>query len=234
MACQQIPEPQFDLNKWFQEYFPEPILYLPESPLIGYYSGMNPDTFVGDQKINYENEMKRYENECETAKQQHKNNLRVWKIKHHKYIEMDNEITIKKDRNGKRIAHFEYINPIQDGWRNPNLGDGWGNRGEREVTWEESTTKYISSGDWDKYDFSDNERLLAWRIECNTVKPKQVDNDTVHPNEAHERLRYGDSWTEEEEYDLLKSFSEFLNQRAAIHGRTPNAIKKRIQKTSFM
>ena len=217
MVCPKIPEAQFDLHSWFHEHFPEPILHLPEKPDEWRLKAMKATgQSIENEWSNYEKEIKQVQHDFNVLEYK-------WKLVKHKYLEMKNGIKIEVEH-GKRVAKFIYLNPLEDGWKSLVTSEVQNNGSYKMMymNWEESTIKYISSGDWDKHDFSDNERLLAWRIECNTMKPKE-----------EQVQRHGDIWKEEEEYDLMKSFSEYLNNRSEIHERSPSAIKIRIQKILF-
>ena len=86
----------------------------------------------------------------------------------------------------------------------------------------QSTTKYISSGEWDESFFSENERIIAWRIECNKNSTQKINP-----------VNHGTSWQDREEYDLVSNFDKFLENRAEVHKRTPKAIKYMLKKLYF-
>ena len=78
----------------------------------------------------------------------------------------------------------------------------------------ESTTKFISCGIWDKPDFTENERLLAWRIEC-------MYNFNEPPIKTITSI----------DSDVNKAFIDFVNYCAIQKDTTTNNIKNIIHKT---
>jgi hypothetical protein len=77
------------------------------------------------------------------------NNLNIWKSNEEKYLKTkyQNNFEIIDIGNGKRTLKFR---PVTENGR-------W------------SYEDYISRGEWDNPNFSENERILAWRIECNRL-----------------------------------------------------------------
>ena len=71
--------------------------------------------------------------------------LNLWKSNEEKY---QNNYEIIDIGHGKRSIRFQTPCPVQENGK-------W--------LYED----FISRGDWDHPNFSENERILAWRIECN-------------------------------------------------------------------
>ena len=204
-----IPEPKFNINEWFKESFPKPELYVPEPPNI---ESQNELHF----KM-YQNELEKYKTIVERQTDMFNMLIQKWQINYHKYIEMDTKCEIQKSKkNGRRIIFFKYLNPVDDGWKSKVDSKHYGSL--IYSCWSESTTPYISCGLWDNYEFSENERILAWRIECNQ---KIISNTAIN---------HGNNWKEQEEYELMTDFTSFLDIQANNHNRTPNTIKKMLQK----
>ena len=210
----KVPEPKFNINEWFKESFPKPELYVPEPPNIESQNELHIKM--------YQQQLKQYKIIVERQTDMFNMLIQKWQINYHKYIEMDTKYEIQKSKqNGRRIIFFKYLNPVDDGWKskvylNENDSKHYG----RSIysCWSESTTPYISCGLWDNYEFSENERILAWRIECNK---KTIPKTPIN---------HGNNWKEQEEYELMTNFTSFLDIQANNHSRTPNAIKKMLQK----
>ena len=213
MPYPEVPEPIFDLEGWFNEVFPKPELFLPEFD-YDFYGGkefVNIHGVQGHHKKYYEQNMERHNEHCNDCRKGYKNQLREWKMLHHKYIETDYFYTfqIKVDNKGIRFVHFEGIDPDQDNWKNLYTR---GHRKDPPRTWRELTTKYISCGEWDNPTFTENERLLAWRIECSSTKPKP----------KQEKV--------DDELDISESFNEYLQTQAKLLDKKPYEIKLMIAK----
>ena len=76
--------------------------------------------------------------------------FKVWKLNEEKYLKSvyQKSFEIIDIGNGKRSLKYSPVSET-DIW---SYGD------------------YISRGEWDHPNFSENERILAWRIECNRIK----------------------------------------------------------------
>ena len=132
------------------------------------------------------------------------NDIKHWKRNEEKYINSTygNEYEIKISNTGKRCIKFIHLDtPDENNQRRFSYGD------------------FISCGEWDDPNFTENERQLAWRIECN--KENKISKDIS---------QIGTKWQDQEEYELMKAFNLFLETQAEIHRRTPNGIKKMLNK----
>ena len=191
-----IPPPKFDLKGWFKDVFTEPILKF--SSVERNWIGIDTNLLVGYNLDQYKSDVERDDENAKGMKIAHN----AWKLLRYKYLEMENDMEIKTCSNGTRSVNLK-----------PSCGEEGYLRNKYE-NWSESFNMHISSGEWDMPDFSNQERLLAWRIECKNEVPP-VNNCS--------------NWKEQEECELIQSFNEFINIRSKLHEREPSEIKRMLK-----